>query len=418
MYKGFKKILILNVGWSNKGNVALVKSTMDAINTFNPDSKFYLMGKEGNTHFDDLNVKEQVSLGLSVRKPVYTFGSLFYLLECSLFFLFRKLNYNLPISKNSKLYDYSTADVVVNSGGDTLSGENNFGSSDILFNILYGILLGKPTVLYGESLGYFDSAIMNSFFKLVVNQTNLILVREELSKRQLDAMGVTKPKICLTADPAFNLKKTSKEDVYDILDKEGIKTIEKPIITINPSGLISRFIGNGDSLGKMRFYEILAEIIDDLVERLNVNVILLPHVYTPGLDDRKAIDLIFNKIKNKSDVHTIKGEYNPEDLKGIIRLSDLFIGMRMHSMIAATSQCVPTVAIAYSHKTRGIIGKMLEMEEYVLDINNLDYETLISKINNAWNNREEIRKEFEKKIPEIKNKAMCNGKLVAEFLVD
>ena len=39
----------------------------------------------------------------------------------------------------------------------------------------------------------------------------------------------------------------------------------------------------------------------------------------------------------------------------------------MHANIAATSMCVPTLAIAYSHKFYGIM-KMLQLDEYVMDI--------------------------------------------------
>lgn len=38
------KILILNVGWSNKGNRAIVHSTIETIKKFVPDAEFNLMG--------------------------------------------------------------------------------------------------------------------------------------------------------------------------------------------------------------------------------------------------------------------------------------------------------------------------------------------------------------------------------------
>jgi len=77
---------------------------------------------------------------------------------------------------------------------------------------------------------------------------------------------------------------------------------------------------------------------------------------------------------------------------------------------------VPTVGIAYSHKMHGIIGEMLGQEKYVLNIEELNYETLISKINDAWRNRKEIEKELEMKMPMVKEKAMLNGKLVKELI--
>ena len=88
----------------------------------------------------------------------------------------------------------------------------------------------------------------------------------------------------------------------------------------------------------------------------------------------------------------------------------------MHATIASTSMHVPTVAIAYSDKTHGIIGKMLGQDKCIIDIKELNYESLISKINDACENREKIKKELEVKIPMVKERAMLNGKLVKELL--
>jgi polysaccharide pyruvyl transferase WcaK-like protein len=300
--------------------------------------------------------------------------------------------------------------VVINGGGDNLSGEGNFPVNPFI-NILYAILLNKPVVLYAESLGYYSNPILNYIAKFVFNRTNLILVREELSKKYLDDKGVINPKIYVTADPAFLLNAASQSHVYEILSKEGVDEIQKPLIGINPSGLISRFSGKGHQKAE----DIMAKVIDNLAENLKATIIMIPHVYTPNDDDRVAIDRIFHKVKDKSKVEIIKNEYTPQELKGIIGQCDLFIGARMHATIASTSMLVPTVGIAYSHKMHGIIGKMLGQEKYVLYIRELKYEGLISTVNDAWENREKIKKELEMKIPMVKEKAMLNGKLVKEL---
>jgi polysaccharide pyruvyl transferase WcaK-like protein len=276
--------------------------------------------------------------------------------------------------------------------------------------------LNKPVVLYGESLGYFSNPILNSIAKFVFNRTKLILVREELSKRYLDNNNITMPKICVTADPAFLLNPVPQSSVFEILSKEGINGIQKPLIGINPSGLISRFRGEGYQKAEEEFANIMAKVIDNLVENLEATIIMIPHVYTPNVDDRIAINLIFHKVKNKSKVKIVKNEYTPQELKGIIGQCDLFIGARMHATIASTSMLVPTVGIAYSHKMHGIIGEMLGQRKYILDIKELNYENLISTIKDAWGNREKIRKQLEIKIPKVKEKAMLNGKLVKELL--
>jgi len=409
------KILILNVGVTNKGNRALVHSTIETIKRFIPDVEFNLMGPNPLTH-EELQIKKQAGWGLSIRKPHYTIISLLYLIKCGCINLFRKFDIQIPISKNSELFEYYDSDIVINSGGDSMSGEVGIGTLNTFINLIYAILLDKPVVLCADSLGYYSNPLLDSIAKFIFNRTSLILLREELSKKWLDDNNIRNPKIYVTADPAFLLDVVSQSRVFEILSNEGINELQKPLIGINPSGLISKYAKGNDQKCKGRITNILAKVIDNLIENLDASIIMIPHVYTTNFDDRVAINLIFCKVKNKSRVKIIKNEYTPQELKGIIGQCDLFIGARMHATIASTSMLVPTIGIAYSHKMHGIIGEMLGQEKYVLDIKELDYDGLISKINDAWENREEVKKELEVKIPEMKEKAMLNGKLIKELL--
>lgn len=413
--KKMTKVCMLNVGeGSNKGNRALVYSTIETIKKFVPDTEFILMGSH-EVDQKELRVKKKLGWGLS-RKPHYTIISLLYLFKCSYIYIFKKFGVNISIPKNSRLFDYYDSDIVINSGGDTLSGEAGIGTLSSFINLLYAILLNKPVVLCGESLGYYRSSILDSIAKFVFNRTRLILVREELSKKYLDDNGITNPAIYVTVDPAFLLNPVPQSSVFEILSDEGIKEIQKPLIGINPSGLISRFMEKGHQKAEEDFTDIMAKAINNLVENLNATIIMIPHVYTSNGDDRIVINRIFRKVKHNSNVRTIKNEYRPQELKGIIGQCDLFIGARMHATIASTSMLVPTVGIAYSHKMHGIIGEMLGQEKYILDVKELNYETLISKINDAWANREKIKNDLKMKIPEIEEKARLNGRLVKDLL--
>ena len=414
------KILILDIGnGMNKGNLALLYSAMETIGKFVPGVEFVLMYFGNTGSHSNTGLKEQHVIGkIRIRKPRDTLISLLHLLKCTYIWIFNKFGVHIPISKNSRLFEYYDSDIVVEIGGDTMSpsGKYNINTLTPFTNILYAILLGKPVVLYGESIGYYNNPVINSIAKFIFNKIKLILLREELSKKYVDDNGINTPKIYVTADSAFLLNPAPQSRVFEILSEEGIGDIQRPIIGINASKLISSYMGVDNQKAEEKISNTMARIIDNLVETLNANIIMIPHVYEPGTDDRVAISSIFHNVKNKSKVKVIKNEYTPQELKGIIGQCDLFIGARMHTTIASTSMLVPTVGIAYSHKMYGIIGEMLGQEKYVLDIKELNYESLISKINDAWENREKIRKELEVKIPEIKQKAMLNGKFVKELL--
>jgi polysaccharide pyruvyl transferase WcaK-like protein len=86
----------------------------------------------------------------------------------------------------------------------------------------------------------------------------------------------------------------------------------------------------------------------------------------------------------------------------------------MHANVGATSQSIPTIGLAYSHKFFGIM-KMLGQEKYVLQ--SINEKKLILTIDEVWENRDNISSSISEKLPNIKLMAEENGKLAAGLLV-
>jgi len=397
------RILILNAGWSNKGTYALTKSMMEILRTYIPDVEFVLMGVELNQ--DKLLIKKQLAF-----KPFKNLGPWVYLLEAVFINICMRCGLEIPINKTSPLYEYINCDMVLNSGGDHLSGEfNKFGLSSYM-NILYAILLGKPVVLCGESLGYYTNPVFNFIATQILNNVDLILVREFLSKMYLDK-NCTNLNVYVTADPAFMLKSANVSEIEAIFSTEGID-IKRPLIGINPSGLINKYTKNRD----IDLNKIMARLADKLTKELDATILLIPHVYTFDVDDRKAIHNVFELAQNKQNIQMIQNEYTAEELKGVIGMCDLFIGTRMHATIASTSMLVPTIGIAYSHKMHGIIGEMLKQKDYIINVDEIDYETLETIVYDAWRNKDKINEVLSSTIPIIRDQSMLNGKYIKLFL--
>lgn len=122
------------------------------------------------------------------------------------------------------------------------------------------------------------------------------------------------------------------------------------------------------------------------------------------------------KVRQDDRVVSIKGIYTVEELKGIIGRCDLFIGTFMHANIAAISMSVPTIAIAHSQKTWGIM-KMVGLEEYVWDLRRMVYEELVLKVDKAWEKRDKIREDMGHFMQSLKESEPLSIRLVNEFLV-
>ena len=417
------KIIIVNHGTRmNKGTAALLNSRIKALKEFIPDAEFtvftYCLDYEPETKYmPDIDIKFYESIGwigLSPRAMLKTAISIFKL-------FLRQIGLDTKPKENSGIQDYFDADIIISTGGDKLTEDYGSPFSDFV-NLLFGVLLGKPVVLYAESIGPFNKKWNKMIGKFIFSKMSLITLREEISRKHLKELAVNKAPIYVTADSAFLLKPAPNKVIKEIMLKEGIDKNNRPLIGISVSKIIARygFLDLKNNEEKYNGYiDLMSKVIDYLVENLNATVIFVPHVIGHwGNDDRTVADDVINSVKYKHKCISIKEEYTTEELKGIIGECDLFIGARMHATIASTSIFVPTIAIAYSHKTHGIIGKMLGQEKYVLDIKNLDYDTVISKIDDAWRNKEKIKSDLESKMDDIKERALLNAKLVRDLVLE
>ena len=73
----------------------------------------------------------------------------------------------------------------------------------------------------------------------------------------------------------------------------------------------------------------------------------------------------------------------------------------MHACIAALSQNIPTVSIAYSRKFVGVM-QTIGVEELVADPRKLEKEEILGIIDNAFEQKDLLRENLGKKIPHVK----------------
>ena len=94
---------------------------------------------------------------------------------------------------------------------------------------------------------------------------------------------------------------------------------------------------------------------------------------------------------------------------------DLFVGMRMHANIAALGMAVPTVAIAYSRKTHGIM-RMLGQQRWVCDIDTLSSGALCDLLDSLWSQRDRVRDELRGRLGAVEQAARENALLVRRLV--
>lgn len=408
------KILFTNTNCSwNKGSAAQVISTCETLRKFIPNAEFTLISHHPKLDskcckIHNIKVVSSIWWRLPRRRilPIMHYRIFFPLFNMLWAVLF-KIGLNPMSIKNPLIQEYVSANMTVDLSGDSFSDSKGGFSISIDSTILLGISLKKPIVLYSQSIGPFKRWTM-PLTKFCLNKANLIIVREEITKNYLEKIGIKSP-IYLTAECAFLLDPAPYGRVKDILSKEKVDTTKRPLIGISANAMLDDEENN--------YANSMAQVIDYTTEKLNAQVVFVPHVV--GIngrgDDRVIGEKIYKLARNKENIKLIKGEYSPEELKGIIELCDIFIGGRMHANIAAVSSYIPTMATAWSHKYYGIM-RTAGQEKYVCDFKTMNFEELKSKIDDLWNNKEKIREELKVKVEDQKKLAWYSGELVRDLL--
>lgn len=308
----------------------------------------------------------------------------------------RKDDYKYIILSHKHFFDQvHPGDIYLSIGGDNYC----YKGQDILG--YYNQELhrrGAKTVLWGCSV---EPSVLTKEVVNDLKRYNVITVRESLSFTALRDAGLTNIKLC--SDPAFQL------------DKKDIKLppnfADKPIIGMNISPLI---FGYGAKQEIMQNYERLIEYI---VQNTNYSIMFVPHVVSPNSDDRTVILSLYDKIDCKERAFVVE-DCSCEELKGYISQCRFFLGARTHSIIAAYSCMVPTLAVGYSVKAKGIAKDIFgEYEPYVIPAQDMsDPDSLLKKMLFVMENEKETLRHLQSVMPSYKAKAYDGLRFIEKIL--
>ena len=251
-------------------------------------------------------------------------------------------------------------------------------------DILIAKFLGKPVVMFPNSVGPFRTWVGRFLSKLALNRCDRILVREPISYDTVKSLGITVPKI-LTTDTTLLFN--SKSDA-------SLKNYDNPVVGVS-SGMYSR------SLSKQEFNRYVlahAKALDRAIEKHGFSVVFMPH-YVSGFrcDDLEICQLVLRKMKN-ADKAKIVNTSNVEEFKELINRMDMVISSKMHPSVFAVSAYVPTLNVAYDYKQTGLFMS-LGISDCVISIREVSCEKLLSKIDYVWNKKDEIRALLRARVP-------------------
>lgn len=414
------KICLLGATFStnNMGVGALTAGTIETILYHDPDAEICLLdyGKERLTY--QFRYKGRVIpvrlINLRFSKKVYLNNNIALLLLLSLIIRM------IPSSKvkekiysfNEYLHQIAQADIFASiAGGDSFS--DIYGMARFYYVSLPQLLvlfMGKKLYLLPQTLGPFKGTIAKLVARYILRRSRLIYSRDyaglEEMQKLLGKENIShKLKFCYDVGFVIDAVKPQRLDVNnDILRKKRVK----PLVGVNVSGLL--FMGGytqNNMFDLKTDYRVLVnEIIHFMIKEKKASVLLVPHVFGSGDNpesDSVVCEKIYHELKSVygDQISLVRGRYNQNEIKYIIGLCDFFIGSRMHACIAALSQCIPAVTIAYSKKFIGVM-QTIGVAELVADPRKLEKDEILSIIDEAFEKRASLKGHLEKTMPLVK----------------
>lgn len=291
------------------------------------------------------------------------------------------------------------ADVVLLKGGQYIYNDQG-GIRGLLY--LWRILnpikvarkLGKSVVMLGQSVGPIVGERAERMTRDALGGCQRLIVREELSARLMEKMGLASITV-MAPDMAFLIRPRAPTTAS--VESERLMHDEWLGVTV----VNWNFPGTSDPHAQRAAYEeALVEVCERTYRRAGLKIALFPQVTVRhhGESDLDMILRVEAALRQRNvEVMAITADLRPEEFSYLYGRCQILLGTRLHSCILAACAGRPVVAIRYQgYKTEGVM-KGLGLGEYVHDINHVDVDQLFASVCQAL----EIRAELSERISNI-----------------
>lgn len=235
-------------------------------------------------------------------------------------------------------------DIVISGGGSLLQDVTSLRSLYYYLSIIgLGVLWKKPVMLYGQGIGPIRNARARKWAGSLLNKVQYITVRDEDSLRELQAMGVKRPTIEVTADAVLSMHPAPLSMGKDILKRFNVH-MDKPKIGISVRPWEKSSL----------FQTAFAEAADRLIE-LGCEVIFIPMQHRSDTSAGKEIAALM-----KHQAVVLDEEYSTVEAMSLLGTMDVVVGMRLHALIFSALMKVPMIGISYDPKVASFMAMIHE----------------------------------------------------------
>ena len=212
-----------------------------------------------------------------------------------------------------------------------------------LFTLSAAKRMGCRVMMYGCGIGPIRARGNRKRAGRVIDKNvDVITLRDQESRQELESLGVTHPRIVLAADPAVSLPPAPPEEAEAILERAGLRPREDQRylgVTVRP------WPGFEDKLSAF------AQAVDYAFERHGLIPVFIP--IESHLDVTAARQVA--ALLQKAPAAILPPFPSPELAIALSARMDVALSMRLHALIFAAARGVPLVGVAYDPKVSAFL---------------------------------------------------------------
>ncbi|EPR08011.1 polysaccharide pyruvyl transferase CsaB [Ruminiclostridium papyrosolvens] len=299
--------------------------------------------------------------------------------------------------KKAKLFVYGGGNII----------QDSTSSRSLMFYLGTAWLAKKlklKIMFYANGIGPINKSGNTEHSRKILNMADVITVRERFSLNELKKMGISGPKIALTADAAFAVN-INPDELNDSRNLSGLSPDKKY------AGFSVRRCPGFEEQQHVKYEQAIAEAADYVFNKYGLEPVFIPMEYNVDIN---TIKNIISKMKTKN--YIISNNHNVVETFSVIHKMDIMVSMRLHALIFAAYLKVPFMGISYQPKVDGFLEYINQPSAG--NVKEITFERLRSKIDNVMQNREPIKAVLESSVEGLISKARENSHYAIELISD
>lgn len=294
-------------------------------------------------------------------------------------------------------------DLFISGGGGLLQDKTSFRS----FLYYAGLLqlakfYGKPTAILASGIGPFKSWRARVICRRVLENVDLIILRDHFSYKLAREIVPKHKHLFEAGDLGALLQPAEDKKIEQIFEQESLQLNQHPLIGISVRKIPLH------ALRREPLYRALAKGLDLIYEKQKAELLFFIFQYP---DDIDATLRVIHYLKSPYKI--IFKELSPKEILGLIKRLDLFIGMRLHSLIFSSIMDVPALGIAYDPKVSAF---MQSLDLPFLNLKELKGTKIQTLLENLWENSMAVKDKLRVKQERLRIEAIFNFNLLKKLL--